>query len=304
MEEGTHDFPFGLRVCLAIIGESFSQVGFRGCVGFASSGVTPKEFTEPQVVLPTRTAKLHDVRMMRADRRHGLPHEDMTAARSRVAPIVVPNSLEGSDSRQSVREHKANRDVENRFCWEVRYRRTTDMFDGVLEASKFEQKEQVALDVANEMVRGCLEADLREREARFEEEVVVNGRLYRRHEPGTVVYHSLCGSLGVERWTYREVGLRNGPTLVPLELDAGLVESATPALGYSLTLGYSKGPLRSYREDMEAAGREVPSRSTLERIAKDIGTAGREATPRIEPVLRRSEGIPSGAWSVTLGLDR
>ena len=116
--------------------------------------------------------------------------------------------------------------------------------------------------------------------------------------------HSLCGSLGVERWTYREVGLRNGPTLVPLELDAGLVETATPALGYSLTLGYSKGPLRSYREDIEAAGREVPSRSTLERIAKDIGTAGREATPRIEPVLRRSEGIPTGAWSVTLGLDR
>ena len=98
-------------------------------------------------------------------------------------------------------------------------------------------------------------------------EVAVDGVVYQRHEPGTVRYFTLCGPLDIARWTYRAIGVRNGPTIVPLELDAGLVERTTPALGSRIALGYAKDHMRSCEEDMTADHRCPPSRSTLERVA-------------------------------------
>ena len=128
--------------------------------------------------------------------------------------------------------------------------------------------------------------------------------LYQRHEPGIVRYFTLCGAVDIERWTYREMGVRNGPTLVPLDLDAGLVERTTPALGFRIALGYAKDHMRSCAEDMTADHRCPPSRSTLERVAKAIGTAATRVAPRIEPRLRRAERVPDGGGDISLGLDR
>ena len=134
--------------------------------------------------------------------------------------------------------------------------------------------------------------------------VEVDGVIYQRHEPGIVRYFTLCGAVDIERWTYREMGVRNGPTLVPLDLDAGLVERTTPALGFRIALGYAKDHMRSCAEDMTADHRCPPSRSTLERVAKAIGTAATRVAPRIEPRLRRAERVPDGAVAISLGLDR
>ena len=94
------------------------------------------------------------------------------------------------------------------------------------------------------------------------------------------------GSCGISRCAGRSTssggptakwGVRNGPTLVPLALDAGLVERTTPALGFRIALGYAKDHMRSCAEDMTADHRCPPSRSTLERVAKanrDRGHAG------------------------------
>jgi len=136
------------------------------------------------------------------------------------------------------------------------------------------------------------------------EVVLIDGRVFKRHEPGAVDYHSLSGTLPVSRWTYREVGVRNGPTVVPLELEAGIIERATPALAYRIALGYAKGPMRSVEEDMLADGRCPPSRSTLERTAKAIGTEAKRNTARVEPQVRRVERLPEEAVSASLGLDR
>jgi hypothetical protein len=62
--------------------------------------------------------------------------------------------------------------------------------------------------------------------------------------------------------------------------------------------------MRSCEEDMKADHRSPPSRSTLERMAKSIGTDARRVAPRIEPRLRRAETVPDGAVAVSLGLDR
>jgi hypothetical protein len=110
--------------------------------------------------------------------------------------------------------------------------------------------------------------------------------------------------MDIERWTYREVGVHNGPTIVPTELEAGLIERATPALAYRVALGYAKAHMRYCEEDMQADHRCPPSRSTLERMAKTIGTEAKRVSPRIEPRVRHSEKVPEGAVAISAGLDR
>ena len=121
------------------------------------------------------------------------------------------------------------------------------------------------------------------------------------------------GSCGISRCARRSTS-SGGPTAKwacamarrwsPLDLDAGLVERTTPALGFRIALGYAKDHMRSCAEDMTADHRCPPSRSTLERVAKAIGTAATRVAPRIEPRLRRAERVPDGAVAISLGLDR
>jgi len=100
------------------------------------------------------------------------------------------------------------------------------------------------------------------------------------------------------------MGQRNGPTCVPLELQLGIVERATPQLSYCITQGYAKAPIRSLEQDLLAAHRSPPSRSTMERIALKVGSEVRATAVRIENRLRASEELPDEAFAINLGLDR
>jgi hypothetical protein len=181
-------------------------------------------------------------------------------------------------------------------------RRAVDAKVGV--DASFEAREVAALELTNEATRLFLLGDLMAIADSHGDQVEVDGVIYQQHQPGTVRYFSLCGALDIERWTYREVGVRNGATIVPLELEAGIVEHGTPALGFRIALGYAKDHMRSCEEDMKADHRSPPSRSTLERMAKAIGTEARRVAPRIEPRLRRAEVVPDGAVAMSMGLDR
>ena len=181
-------------------------------------------------------------------------------------------------------------------------RRAVDARVGA-EAS-FGDREAAALALANAATRRFLQDDLEAIAGRHGTQVEVEGRIYQRHEPGTVRYYTLCGALDIDRWTYREIGVRNGPTIVPLDLDAGVVEQATPALGFRVVLGYAKDHMRSCEEDMRADHRCPPSRSTLERMAKAIGSQAQRVAPRVDPRLRCAERVPEGTVAVSLGLDR
>jgi hypothetical protein len=168
----------------------------------------------------------------------------------------------------------------------------------------FEEREAATLKVANELARRSLEEDLRRLAVAHEQDVIVGGRRYRRHQPGVGNYHSLCGTLEVPRWTYRDARVRNGPTIVPLELLAGMIHNATPALAFSVAQAYAKAPLRSYEEDMQAAHRSVPSRSTLERLGGFVGGGAKQEALTIETCLRQEEKLPEGAHAISVGLDR
>ena len=95
-------------------------------------------------------------------------------------------------------------------------------------ADKFETYEATGLTVSNLIVRAMLKNKLQAVSDGLGEEVLIDGDRFRRHQEGKVAYHSLCGSLEVQRYSYRRCGERNGATVIPLELTCSLVERATP----------------------------------------------------------------------------
>lgn len=173
-----------------------------------------------------------------------------------------------------------------------------------LAPSSFADREAAALALANELVRRYLTGELQRIADSFGAEVAVDDRRYRRHEVGEVKYHSLVGGLPVTRHTYRQVGVHNGPTVVPVELVAGLVDGATRGLAYSVAQGHAAMPPREYEAQMVAAHRDIPSRSKLERLAKHVGEEIQRQLPVVEPIVRRAEPIPDDIMSMTIGTDR
>ncbi len=132
----------------------------------------------------------------------------------------------------------------------------------------------------------------------------IDGERYRRHISCTVRYHSLCGSVEISRATYRKASVRNGATVVPLDLVTGMVEGATPALAYRIALGDAQCPGRQWEQQLVASHRRPPSRSTLERIAKKLGGAIKAASPSILRVVRAQEELTADAHAISMGLDR
>lgn len=183
----------------------------------------------------------------------------------------------------------------------------TEIHHAIREAlpeASFGEREALALAISGEAVRDLLQEELQTMADDLGDEVLVGGVLYKRHEPGTDTYHSLCGGLFVSRSSFREVGVRNGPILIPLELAAGLVEGATPALAYNVAHNYAQHDMRIHGESLQSAHRVPPSRTTLEHLAKRIGRATVEHAPRIEVALRRCEKVPDAAVAISIGLDR
>jgi hypothetical protein len=173
-----------------------------------------------------------------------------------------------------------------------------------LPEASFGEREAQALAISDEAVRGLLQEDLQRMADGFGEKILVGGVLYKHHEPGTATYHSLCGPLDVSRPSYRQVGVHNGPIVIAVELAAGIIEGATPALAYSVAHGYAQHDMRVHQKTLEAAHRVPPSRTTLERIAKQVASAAVEHSARIEAVVRRAEKVPVEAVAVSIGLDR
>ena len=59
-------------------------------------------------------------------------------------------------------------------------------------------------------------------------------------------YHSLCGAVEVRRDTYRLAGVHNGPTVVPLEIEAGIGATLEVACAYVMHWREGSVPTRDH----------------------------------------------------------
>lgn len=119
-----------------------------------------------------------------------------------------------------------------------------------------------------------------------------------------VKYYGLSGSMLVTRSTYREVGVRNGPTIVPLDLVAGLAERATPALAKNIAHGYARHDIRTHCDVLREAHCSPPPRASAERIAKALAQEAHQAVATVEKLAFSRECVAEEACGVTLGFDR
>ncbi len=177
----------------------------------------------------------------------------------------------------------------------------------LLPEGSFAQREEAVLTIGTEIQRRALEVELQAIADRFEREIVVDGQVFREHEAGAVAYHSLVGDLNVQRSSFRQAGVHNGPTVIPMELVVGMVHRATPALAFNIAHEYAERDMRAHEQSLLLAHRVPPSRTTLERISKLIAADVQQAVPSIEPLLRkqeRREELPDEACAVVMGLDR
>lgn len=174
----------------------------------------------------------------------------------------------------------------------------------VVGSASFAVAETHLLSLANEVVRRALTRRLQRIADQCGDDFVLKGARFRKHLPGDVEYHSLCGTIEITRYSYRQVGVHNGPTIVPLDIQAGLIENATPALAFSSAHGYARMTTRDYEDEMRAAHRDVPSRSTLERMGKSIGMVAKGLLPTCESELQLAEPLPAGIASISIGIDR
>lgn len=170
----------------------------------------------------------------------------------------------------------------------------------------FAERETALLAAMQEGGRVALERDLQRMEDALPAEVAIGSekRIYRQHQPGTAAYASLFGDLHVRRRSYREVGVRNGPTLIPLEHQAGMIEGATPAFAYNVSEGYGLHDMRTHQKVLASSHRHVPARATLERLAGRLAASIDRQIPAIEPLVRAAEELPAGTCAISVGLDR
>lgn len=180
----------------------------------------------------------------------------------------------------------------------------TSLDELVVGSASFAVAETLLLSLANEAVRRALTRRLQRMADQCGDDFVLQGGRFRKHLPGDVEYHSLCGTIEITRYSYRKVGVHNGPTIVPLDIQAGLIENATPALAFSAAHGYARMTTRDYEDEMRAAHRDVPSRSTLERMGKSIGAVAKGLLPTRENELQVAEPLPPGTASISIGMDR
>jgi hypothetical protein len=94
--------------------------------------------------------------------------------------------------------------------------------------STFEQRQDAAAALSADSLWRREDQDLREA-ITDADEVEIDGRHYRSLEQkSSATYHGCWGSHHIEEPLYREVGVRNGPTLKPIEVRLGLIEHMTP----------------------------------------------------------------------------
>lgn len=136
--------------------------------------------------------------------------------------------------------------------------------------------------------------------------IEVNGRPFRRLKMDTgAVYSAMRGTVRVQRGLYRQAGVRNGPTLVPMELRAGIVEGRyTPSAGRGLAALSQAVPSREADLLCKELGVLPHSRSAHFRTGVAMGTRWAELPDDRVATELDAVKIPDEAASMSVSADR
>lgn len=168
----------------------------------------------------------------------------------------------------------------------------------------FEQLQDAAAGLANDALWSRADTQLRE-EIATTEEVEVDGRQYRRlDQPSSATYHGRWGDHHVEEALYRQVGVRNGPTIKPIELRVGIVKGMTPDMARIVgELGAEAGS-RGVAKTLRVTGLVPPGRAFIAKRTTQMAVEIAAEIEQLEQAARDVEAVPAEVGSVSCGMDR
>lgn len=165
--------------------------------------------------------------------------------------------------------------------------------------------EEGAADVAARLECAMLAEVLRQLDVDAQR-VMIGGREHVRVGRYPMTYNGMPGSVVVPRSIYRLVGgKRNGPTVDPIALRAGLVAGAwLPGAARAMAQRVAIGTSREAEAGAKLEKRLPYSRTSFEEVAHAVGAAVVAKREDIEQVLIERFAIPEGTKSVAIALDR
>lgn len=139
--------------------------------------------------------------------------------------------------------------------------------------------------------------------------VVIGGIRYNRVGRCEAPYHTLAGSVSIERSLYRQSGQRGGQpggrVVDPVSLRAGVVgDGWLPRTARAMAHAVQQGTSREAEATASEFGRLPYSRSSFERVAHLVGALAVADHQDIEDALIDAYEVPAEARSISVSLDR
>jgi hypothetical protein len=139
--------------------------------------------------------------------------------------------------------------------------------------------------------------------------VVIGGIRYHRVGRCEAPYHTMAGSVPVERSLYRQAGTRGGQpeakVVDPVSLRTGVIgEGWLPQTARVMSHEVQQGPSREAEATAQEYGLLPYSRSSFESVAHLVGALAVADHQDIEDVLIDAYEVPQEARSVSVSLDR
>lgn len=139
--------------------------------------------------------------------------------------------------------------------------------------------------------------------------VVIGGERYTRVGRCPDNYHTMAGSVSVERSLYRRSGARGGTpegkVVDPVSLRAGVVgDGWLPHTARAMAHDVQKGTSREAEAGALEKGRLPYARASFERVAHLVGALAVASRQDIEDLLIDAYEIPAEAKSISVSLDR
>ncbi len=166
----------------------------------------------------------------------------------------------------------------------------------------FEQFERALHEQMMALERELLAAEL----ARYDvdaEQIEVAGVTYHPVWEGTETYLTAAGEVQVQRHLYRPTG-HNAKSICPLELRVGIVDGYwTPCAARQGSFVMAQLPPGDAEALLAELGTMTPSRSSLDRLPRELSGRWEAKREAWETALRAQETVPEAAASVAFSVD-
>jgi hypothetical protein len=139
-----------------------------------------------------------------------------------------------------------------------------------------------------------------------DDRIEMDGVAYKKlAQPSSATYHGLRGSHLIAEPLYRQEGLRNGPTIKPLEARAGMIAKHVlpdAARVFGLLSAYMTST--EIEMSLKEMGFDPPGRAFIEKRLKIMAGEITEGAVELEEAARASEVDIPAAAAISCGLDR